>query len=179
MKIGFQPFLVFFVVEREENRQKKMIIGISGFWFFWSKNGRFVTHMFFQKKVCWNPIFIVFLGRALLGPSCQKREILDTHPKKKKNLTDNWEAHFWVFFGFSCFFSFFALFCFLCFGVFCLFFGGFKGHVRWPEGPPHLALNPSFFWVFVLFLFFVGFVGFLLEGLRVRWGGPKGHLTWP
>ena len=42
-----------------------------------------------------------------------------------------------------CFFFFFCL-------VFC--FGGFKGQVRWPRGPPHLALNPPylFFWVFFL-----------------------------
>ena len=88
MKIGFQQLFVFFVVEREENRQK-MITGISGFWFFWSKNGRFVTHVFFQKKFAEAPFFTMFLGCALLGPSCQKREILDTHPKKKKILIDN------------------------------------------------------------------------------------------
>ena len=57
-----------------------------------------------------------------------------------------------------CCFCFF--FCFLFFFVFLLFFflfGGFKGQVRWPEGPPHLALNPPYFLVFVfclLFLFF-------------------------
>ena len=61
-----------------------MITGISGFGFFWSKNGRFVTHMFFKKKFAETPTFIVFLG----WPSCQKKEILDTHPKKKI-LTDN------------------------------------------------------------------------------------------
>ena len=32
------------------------------------------------------------------------------------------------------------------------FLGGFKGQVRWPEGPPHLALNPPYFW-FGVFLF--------------------------
>ena len=33
---------------------------------------------------------------------------------------------------------------------------------------------------FFLFLFFfVLFFVVFLEGLRVRWGGPKGHLTWP
>ena len=35
-----------------------------------------------------------------------------------------------------CFFWVSVFFCF----VFC--FGGFKGQVRWPKGPPHLALNP-------------------------------------
>ena len=71
------------------------------------------------------------------------------------------------------FFGCFLLFCFFLF----VFFGGFKGHVRWPKGPPHLALNPPYFicfWFFVflcLVLFFVYFLFFLfvfLEGLRVR-----------
>ena len=45
--------------------------------------------------------------------------------------------------SFFVFFFCFFLFSFLCFFsfVFC-FFGGFKGQVRWPKGPPHLALNP-------------------------------------
>ena len=88
-----------------------------------------------------------------------------------------------VVFFVVCFFCFFC-----CFFVFVCFFGGFKGHVRWPEGPPHLALNPPYFICFCFFfplccfLFFFVFFVFLfvfLEGLRVRWGGPKGHLTWP
>ena len=35
--------------------------------------------------------------------------------------------------------------------------------------------------LFVLYFVFFGFCffGVLLEGLRVKWGGPKGHLTWP
>ena len=50
-----------------------------------------------------------------------------------------------------CFVFVLFLFCF-CF-VFVLFlFGGFKGQVRWPKGPPHLALNPPY-----LFVFFVAF----------------------
>ena len=156
-----------------------MITGIYEFWSFLVQKWPFRdAYAFFptKKKVAETPIFIVFLGCALFGPSCQKREILDTHPKKKKIFTDNWKAHFWVFFVFSCFvfFSFF-LFCFVVFFL-CVFFLGFKGHVRWPEGPPHLALNPPYlFFVLCLFCFFV----FFLEGLRVRWGGPKGHLTWP
>ena len=132
------------------------------------------AHLLFKKKGPETPIFIVFFGCALFGPSCQKREILDTHPKKKKIFTDNWKAHFWVFFVFSCFFfSFFPFFVFFCFCCFfcCVFFGGFKGHVRWPEGPPHLALNPPylffvlflfcfFCWFFFCFLFFVPFLCF-------------------
>ena len=82
-----------------------------------------------------------------------------------------------------CFFSFFFVFLFVLFFCF-VSFGGFKGQVRWPKGPPHLALNPPYFFgfcflfVFFLFLFLFCFC-FFLEGLRVRWGGPKGHLTWP
>ena len=80
---------------------------------------------------------------------------------------------FFLLFLCSCFFCF----CFCSCFCFLLFFGGFKGQVRWPKGPPHLALNPPYFFVFVFFCFLL--FGFFLEGLRVRWGGPKGHLTWP
>ena len=65
-----------------------MITGISGFGFFWSNNGRFVTHNLKKKKQAETPIFIVFWGCAFAGPSCQKRQFLDT-PPKKKILTDN------------------------------------------------------------------------------------------
>ena len=56
--------------------------------------------------------------------------------------------------------SFFFVFCSCFFGLFLFFcfFGGFKGQVRWPKGPPHLALNPPYFFVFLfLFLLFVFF----------------------
>ena len=58
-----------------------------------------------------------------------------------------------LFLFFVFFFFFFVLF-------FCwFFFGGFKGQVRWPEGPPHLALNPPYLFFFLgflfLFLFFI------------------------
>ena len=55
--------------------------------------------------------------------------------------------------------SLFFCFCFFFFVFFVLFFfGGFKGQVRWPKGPPNLALNPPkktffFFGVFVFFFF--------------------------
>ena len=51
-------------------------------------------------------------------------------------------------------FLFLFLFFVLCF-VFLFFFGGFKGQVRWPKGPPHLALNPPY--LFLLFFCFVFF----------------------
>ena len=52
--------------------------------------------------------------------------------------------------------SLFIIFVF-CFFFLILFFGGFKGQVRWPKGPPHLALNPPYFFFFLFFFF-----GFLL-----------------
>ena len=56
-----------------------------------------------------------------------------------------------------CFFCFF-FFVFVCFCLFLfVFFGGYKGHVRWPEGPPHLALNPPYFMCFCFCLFFLLF----------------------
>ena len=98
----------------------------------------------------------------------------------------------WLLFCFCCLFFLFFFFVF-CLFLFFVFFGGFKGQVRWPKGPPHLALNPPYVICFV-FLFCVFCFAFLIcvfcfaflflflflgEGLRVRWGGPKGHLTWP
>ena len=43
--------------------------------------------------------------------------------------------------------SLFVFFCpfFCCFSLFVFVFGGFKGQVRWQEGPPHLALNPPYY----------------------------------
>ena len=54
---------------------------------------------------------------------------------------------------------FFLCFCFCCFFLFvffcfCFFGGGFKGQVRWPKGPPHLALNPRYFLFVCLFVCF-------------------------
>ena len=121
-----------------------------------------MTHICFSKKGPETPIFIVFLGARFFGPGCQEREILDTHPTKKKNslITEKRILSFFLFFLF-----FFSFFLFLFFWVFfCVFFGGFKGHVRWPEGPPHLAPNPPCFFFLFLFCFFC----FFLEGLRVR-----------
>ena len=39
--------------------------------------------------------------------------------------------------------------------LFLLFFEGFKGQVRWSEGPPHLALNPPYVCSFVCFFVFL------------------------
>ena len=79
------------------------------------------------------------------------------------------------FFGFF-FLSFFLFFCFFFLFVFffflfclCFFVGGFKGQVRWPKGPPHLALNPPYFFFCFCFLFFV----------LLFFGGFKGQVRWP
>ena len=61
-----------------------------------------------------------------------------------------WLLVLWLFYFLLCFVCFFLFFLF-CF-FFC-FFGGFKGQVRWPKGPPHLALNPPYLLVFVFFCF--------------------------
>ena len=54
----------------------------------------------------------------------------------------------WIVFGVVL-----VLFSFFCF-LFCffLFFGRFKGQVRWPKGPPHLALSPPYCLLFFVVL---------------------------
>ena len=99
-----------------------MITGIYEFGFFWSKNGRFVTHNCFSKKGPESTIFVVFSVCALFGPSCQKRENLDTQPKRKKKIFKmNEKLIFeWEFFlVFFCFFFFFVVFFVVC-------------HLTWP-----------------------------------------------
>ena len=83
-------------------------------------------------------------------------------------------------------FFFFSFFCFfVCFVFFVLFFGGFKGQVRWPKGPPHLALNPPYCLVFVFLLVVVFFCFLCLFFLGVLFfcfcffGGFKGQVRWP
>ena len=152
---------MFFVVERGEKGKNKMITGISGFGFFWSKNGHFVTHICFSKKTVLKPhISIVFLGARFLA-KLSKRGNFGHPPNTKEKF--HWEPKSFFFVWYFCFFLFFcscfSCFCFLFFvffAFFCVFvFGGFKGQVRWPEGPPHLALNPPYlFFVFALFLLF-------------------------
>ena len=135
-----------------------MITGISEFWFFGPKMAVSWHTSAFQKKGPETPIFIVFLGCALFGPSCQKREILDTHLKQKKILTDNWKALFFGIFVF--FFLCLSLFVFFVFWVFFLvFFGLFWEGLRSGEvalRATSLGPKPSLFvFLFVLFCFFV------------------------
>ena len=99
------------------------------------------------KMLVFFPIFWVFLATSL-GP--------------KPSL-------FYVFLFFC-----FPLFCFIVclFFIFCLFFGGFKGQVRWPKGPPHLALNPPYFICFCFFFFVFFVVLFFLVFASARQGKP-------
>ena len=67
----------------------------------------------------------------------------------------------WIVFGVgSCFVFVFYFIGAFVFCLFLFFFGGFKGQVRWPKGPPHLALNPPYF-IWFVFLFF-GFCFYIL-----------------
>ena len=131
-------------------------------WVFLSRNGRFVTHICFQKNLL-KPLFLLcFWVRAFWAKLSKKGHF--GHPPKNEKMTDSWKAHFWYFLRFVLFcFFFFVFFLFLC------FFGGFKGQVRWPEGPPHLTLNPPYlFWFCFYLVFFFWF-----------FGGFKGQVRWP
>ena len=57
------------------------------------------------------------------------------------------------YFGFPSFGSVLCVVFFLVCFWFGFFLGGFKGQVRWPKGPPQLALNPPYLFCFVFGLF--------------------------
>ena len=132
-----------------------------------------------SKKRPWNPYFYsVFWVRAFWAKVWKKGKFWKA-TQKRKNLTDNWKAIFWCFCFFLGGFLFFLFFVFLFGFVLFLFFlfflvlfvGGFKGQVRWPKGPHHLALNPPYF--FFCFCFFV------LCFFLFFFGGFKGQVRWP
>ena len=76
---------------------------------------------------------------------------------------------YWLLFLYFLFFVFVFLF-------FFLFFGGFKGQVRWPKGPPHLALNPPYFICFSFFVVFYPCLPFFVSVNRKTCFFPqKGH----
>ena len=134
-----------------------------------------------SKKKAWNPYFYSVLGVSAFWAKVSKKGNFEKPPTKKKKwlMTEKlFFGIFAVFWGlfFSCFlfFSLFFVFCFLFGFLLLVFFGGFKGQVRWPEGPPHLALNPPY--LFLLFLLFCCFVFcFLLFGF---WNTKK-NLVFP
>ena len=155
---------VFSGVEREENRQKNDNWNLWILVFFGPKIAVSWRTSAFQKKGPENPIFIVFLGCALFGPSCQKKGNFGHPPKEEQKFSLITESSFLSIFVFFLFFLF-SFFCFFCFVVFCV---SFWRNYGWPEGPPHLALNPPylFFFVFVLFLFFFFGIFCFLGGFK-------------
>ena len=61
-----------------------MITEIYKFWVFWSKNGRFVTHICFPKKKALKPLFYsVFWVRAFWAKVWKKGNF-EKPPKKKE-----------------------------------------------------------------------------------------------
>ena len=57
----------------------------------------------------------------------------------------------------------FCCFLFLFFVLFVFLEGLIKGQVRWPKGPPHLALNPPYsFFICFCFCFLIHFLSLLL-----------------
>ena len=54
---GFSRFLCFLFL-KDKKEAEKLITGIYKFGFFWSKNGRFVTHICFPKKKALEPLFL-------------------------------------------------------------------------------------------------------------------------
>ena len=60
-----------------------MITGISGLGFFWSNNGRFVTHICFSKNALPKPLFYsAFWVRAFWAKLSKRGNF--GHPQKKK-----------------------------------------------------------------------------------------------
>ena len=131
------------------------------------------------KNACFSQFWVFFLGRFLLVYLCLE------------------DLGVFVFLVFGYFFGVgFVSVCLLCFVlwlefvvsvfVFCVCFffvfcfcGGFKGQVRWPEGPPHLALNPPYFLVFVFCLLRFVCCLFCVFFCFYFFGGFKGQVRWP
>ena len=112
--------------------------------------------LFFKNWFAETPIFKVFGGERFRAKLSKNENVGIPPPKRLWLITE--KSFFGCFWFFLCF-PFFVFFC---------FFLGFKGQVRWPEGPPHLALKPSFFALFCFIL-----------GLFFFWGRFKGQVRWP
>ena len=154
---------VFVLGREEEDKNDNWNFWI---WVFWVQKWPFCdAQLFFKKLFSESPGFIVFWGvRAFWARLSKKGDF--GHPPKERIISLIAEKLFFlVFLCFCCspfvssFFSFFCLFVCFLFLLFVFFLlGGFKGQVRWPEGPPHLALNPPYcffgFFCFLAFPFF-------------------------
>ena len=143
-----------------------MITGIYEFGIFWSKNGRFVTHICFSKNRPWNPYFYsVFWGARFLGQVVKKGKFWTPTQKRRKFSLITEKLIFGYFLCFLVFFFFFFFFLFLFFCLFCFFFlcffGGGSGEVA--RRATSLGPKPSLFVFFVCFLlvFFFFLVHFL------------------
>ena len=55
---GLSEFLCFVLLKEKKTGKTKMITEIYKFWVFWSKNGRFVTHICFPKKKALKHLFL-------------------------------------------------------------------------------------------------------------------------
>ena len=133
------------------------------------------ANLFFKRWVAETPLFIVLEGYWTKLSTMGKFE-----PPPKHNLADNWKARFWYFLVFLCFCLMFFLIFPFCLFLFLFYLGWFKGQVRWPKGPPHLALNPPFFlFLCVCVFFFLFFFFFFLSLLFIEKTvvpGKKGHV---
>ena len=122
---GFSNCWGFLLLKEKKVGKTKMISEIYEFWFFWSKNGRFVTHICFPKKGPETPIFIVFLGARFLGQGVKKGKFWKATPKKRKNwlITEKLILGIFAFLGgfFFLVFLFFLLFSLFLFLFLCLF----------------------------------------------------------
>ena len=119
-----------------------MIAEIYKFWFFWSKNGRFVTHICFPKKGL-KPLFYSVLGVSAFWAKVSKKG-------KFWKATQKWLITEKLFFGiFAVFLGgllFFLVFCFgFCF-LFCFLVFLYKKNLLFP-------LDKGIFCLFSVFLF--------------------------
>ena len=131
-------------------------------WFFGPNMAVPWRKLYFSKKLCWNPYFYSgFWVRTCLAAKLSKKGRLWTPTKKGKIWLETE----------SSFFGSFVLLLFFLFSLFCYLF--FKGQVRWPEGPPHLALNPPYFYVLfsLLFVCFFSFPFFAFTSTLSLFGG--------
>ena len=96
---------------------------------FCPKKGRFVTVSCFSQIGLLKPLFL----QCFLVP-CFWAEL---------SIRVSWTENHWKFWLTT------DILCISCF----FGGGGLKGQVRWPKGPPHLALNPPYFFGLFGFLF--------------------------
>ena len=154
---GFIFFFLCFCCSKRREGQKK---DNWNFWFcFLSTNGHFVTvdslGIFGLLKL----VFLeCFFGARSLGQVVNKKD------RKFWLITEK------LIFGYFCFFLF-VLYSF----CFCFFL---KGQMRWPEGPPHLALTLRICFGFLNFILSFFFFSFSFWRVWATSLGPKPSFFW-